>query len=138
MDKELKKAFQKIAFEPKAGLADDIWRRVVAREKRFGRIKLYIFSLIGSVSLLGLVPAFEALFNEFARSGFYEYFSLVFSSGGNLFSYWKELVLSLVESLPLTDIIFSFSLIFIFFWSLRYVLKQIINNNCIGQSYAQI
>ena len=138
-EENLKKALQKLEYEPKADLVENIWQRVVAREKRLIRIKLYAFSLVGFLSLAGLVPVFKALFSDFAQSGFYEYFSLLFSSGNNLFSYWKELVSSLAESLPVLNIIFSFSLIFVFLWSLRYVLKQIIiNNKYVGNSYVQI
>jgi hypothetical protein len=137
-EENLKKAFQKLAHKPKAELSDNIWDQIVVREKRLIRIKLYIFSLAGFLAMAGLVPAFKALFAEFTQSGFYEYFSLVFSSGGNLFSYWKDLALSLVESLPILNIIFSFSLIFVFLLSVRYVLKQIINNSYIGKTYARI
>jgi len=136
MEKDLKKAFQNISFEPKNDLAESIWLMVLSRERRIIRIKLYVFSSTLFLSLLGFIPVFKALFAEFTQSGFYEYFSLVFSSGNNLVSYWKELVLSLVESLPVLNIILSLSLIFIFLWSLRYVLKQIINNNYVGQAYA--
>jgi len=137
MEKDLKKAFQNMTFEPKESLGDDIWLNIIAREKRSTRVKLYIFSVVSFLSVLGLIPALEALFNQFTQSGFYEYFSLIFSSGSNLFSYWKELVLSLAESLPIMNIIFSFSLVFIFLLSLRYVLKQIINSSYIGKTYAQ-
>ena len=137
-EENLKKSFQRLEIEPSAGLADKIWHHIAIREKRLIRIKLWAFSLIGFLSVAGLVPVFKALLTQFTQSGFYEYFSLVFSSGSNLFSYWKELVLSLVESLPIPNIIFSFSLIFIFLLSVRYILKQIINNNYIGETYARV
>ena len=127
MEKDLKKAFQNLIVEPKDGLVDDVWHQIVVREKRSTRIKLYLFSSAGLLSILGFIPALKALFDGFTQSGFYEYFSLVFSSGSNLFSYWKELGLSLIESLPVLNIIFTFSLVFIFLLSIRYVIKQIIN-----------
>ena len=136
-EENLKKAFQNLKYEPKAELADSIWRHIIAREKYFTRVKLYAFSIIGFLSIAGLVPVFKALFTEFTQSGFYEYFSLIFSSGSNVFSYWKELALSLVESLPIMNIIFLFSLVFVLLLSARYLLKQIINSNYIGHSYAQ-
>ena len=138
MSENLKKAFQKLEYEPKTNLAENIWYSIVAHEKHFIRVKLYIFSFAGFLSILGFMPVFKALFSEFTQSGFYEYFSLVFSSGSNLFSYWKELILSLTESLPVVNIIFLFSLIFIFLLSMHYVLKQIINNNYIGKTYVHI
>ena len=132
MKENLKKAFQNSVYEPRFELSRDISRNIIKHEKRIIRIKLYLFSIVGSLSLVGFIPVLKTLFDGFTQSGFYEYFSLVFSSGSNLLSYWKELALSLIESLPILNIIFLFSLVFIFLLSLRYVLKQIINNNYIG------
>ena len=126
MRENLSKAFKKIIYTPNPELSRIICCKIASREKRIIRIKLYVFSIIGSFSIIGFIPAIKALFTEFTQSGFYEYFSLLFSSGKNLTSYWKELSFSLAESLPVFNIIFLFSLIFIFLLSLRYVLKQII------------
>ena len=136
MEENLKKAFQKLIFEPQTGLVESIWQKISFHQKRVFRVKLYFFSLIGFLSLAGLVPALKVLLGQFAQSGFYEYLSVAFSGGSNIFSYWRELGYSLLESLPVMNIIFSFGLIFIFMISVRYVLKQIINNKHIGVSYA--
>jgi hypothetical protein len=81
---------------------------------------------------------FKILINDFTQSGFYEYLSLAFSTKGLLFSYWKEFAFSLAESLPTMSIVLSLALLFIFFLSLRYVMKQIINNNRIGHAYGVV
>jgi len=122
---KLVKAFREIKYEPDANLAENVWRTIVLRNKRMAQFKLWSFAATGIVSLAGLVPAFKILSNDLAQSGFYEYFSLIFSDSRLIISYWKELVFSLAESLPTVSIIFTLSLIFVFFLSFRYAMKQI-------------
>jgi len=138
MNKNLREVFSRVNLKPNAGLADNIWNSIVMREKRIAKLKLGLFSLIGMLSLVGAVPVFKTLITDFTQSGFYEYFSLLFSSGSALASSWKELIYSLAESLPIFSIILSFMVVFVFFLSLRYVLQQIIKSNYIGNSYVPI
>jgi len=135
MEKNLKKVLKRAVYEPNSNLSEAIWHNIIKKEKFLIRFKVYAFSLLGFLSIAGIIPVAKSLFVEFTQSGFYEYFSLFFSSGSSLSFYWKELTLSMAESLPVLDIIFLFSLVFIFLFSLRYVFKQIINNNNIGLSY---
>ena len=128
MNENLKKAFNNIKYQSEQDLSEKVWYSIVKHEKRISHIKLYTFSLFGILSLVGMIPAFKMLFADFSQSGFYEYFSLLFSSNGALVSSWKELAYSLAESLPTISIIFSFSILFIFFLSLRFVLKQIVRS----------
>ncbi len=136
MEENLKNVFQSTKYEPNIELKDKIWRSIALRNKRNTYLKMGFFSFFGIGSLLGLIPMLKILFSDFTQSGFYEYLSLVFSSKGQFFSYWRELVYSLAESLPTMSIILSLALLFIFFLSLYYILKQIINNNSIGKTYA--
>ena len=101
MQEKLTKIFQKAKYEPSPILASTVWDAIIARDKRVIRFKLWIFSFMGFASLLGLVPVFKILLNDLTQSGFYEYFSLIFSDGGSMLAYWKELFLSLAESLPI-------------------------------------
>ncbi|MCX6751406.1 MAG: hypothetical protein NT161_01410 [Candidatus Nomurabacteria bacterium] len=135
MEKELKKAFHRAKYQENPDLAENIWHSITIRDKHISRIKLWVYSLVGFASLMGLIPAWKILSTDLAQSGFYEYFSLAFSNGSSFFSYWKEMTLSIVESLPVMSIILSLSLVFVFFLSLRFATKQITNNNHIGKTY---
>lgn len=126
MEKKLIKVFQKARYEEKPDLALNVWHSLVIRNKRITRLKLWAFSFVGFTSLVGLIPAWRILSSDLAQSGFYEYLSLIFSSGNSFFSYWKEFLFSVAESLPTMSIILSLSLIFTLFLSLRYIAKQII------------
>jgi len=128
MQDRLTKMFQKAKYEENFNLGKNIWLTVIKREKRNTQIKLWIFTLAGITSLVGLVSAFKILSSDLAQSGFYEYLSLAFSDSGLILSAWREFVFSLAESLPVLSVVFTLSLIFIFFLSLKYVLKQIFRN----------
>jgi hypothetical protein len=125
MEDKLIKIFQKAKYEPDYDLTRIVWSTIIIRDKRNSRFKLWIFSFVGFASLVEMVPTFKILFTDLTRSGFYEYFSLIFSDTGSIISYWKEFVFSLAESLPVFSIISALSLLFICFLSLRYLMKQI-------------
>ena len=124
MEEKLKKILKGAKYESDSKLSISIWNTLIIREKRVILLKLWSLSFVGLASLGLLVPAFEMLFNDFAHSGFYEYFSLIFSDGGLMLSYWKELSLSLAESLPIMSIIYTLSLFFVCFLSFKYIIKQ--------------
>jgi hypothetical protein len=100
----------------------------VLREKHLTLIKLWSFVAMGVFSFIGLIPALKILSNDFTQSGFYEYLSLIFSSSGSIITYWKDFLLLLAESLPVISIISLCTLIFIFFLSAKYAMKQIIKS----------
>ena len=126
MEENFKDAFIRAKYKPDVNQSNNILHRIAKHEKRVIHLRFYTFSIIGIISLICLIPAFKMLLSDFAKSGFYEYLSIIFSSNGSLVYFWKDLSYSLAESLPITSLIYSSTLIFIFFISLRYALKQII------------
>ncbi|KKR42196.1 MAG: hypothetical protein UU10_C0014G0010 [Parcubacteria group bacterium GW2011_GWF1_40_6] len=135
MQDKLTKVFQKAKYKESSILAQNVWNTIVAREKRNTQIKFWAFSSLGFTSLASLVPVFKILLNDLTQSGFYEYASLAFSDTSLVLSAWKEFAFSLVESLPIMSMIFTLSLLFTIFLSIKYVFKQIINNNSMGETY---
>jgi hypothetical protein len=132
MDRNLAKIFKNAKYEPESGLAVSVLQAIILREKRIIRLKTWAFSLVEIASLAGLVPTFEMLLRDLMHSGIYEYFSLLFSDGGMMLSYWKDFSLSIAESLPTTSIIAVLSLFLICFLSLKYLARQIIKNQLMG------
>ena len=132
MQDKLTKIFQKAKYGQDSNLEETVWSSIAASERRGAKLRLWIFSLLGLVSLGGLVPAVSVLLNNLTQSGFYEYFSLIFSDSGAVLASWKEFIFSLAESLPLLSIIYTLSLIFVFFLSLRYAMKQVGKNQLIS------
>ncbi len=126
MEKELKKAFQNAKYEENQNLALNVWNTISIRNKHIKTIKIWGFSFASLASLVSFIPAWKALTSDLTQSGIYDYFSIIFSNNGSILSYWKELSLSIIESLPTMSIVLSLSLIFVFILSLKYVAKQII------------
>jgi hypothetical protein len=132
MRHKLTAIFQKVKYESDPNLTERVWHTIVMCDKHITRLKLWAFALIGFTSLVGLAPALRTLLSDLAQSGFYEYFSLIFSDSELILSYWKELFFSLAESLPTISIILTLSLLFICFLSLRYLMKQISKGHLIS------
>jgi hypothetical protein len=131
-DVKLTKIFKNAKYEPDSKLAFSIWSTLIAKDKHATQIKMWSLASVLFASLIGLVPAFQILLSGLAHSGFYEYFSLIFSDGGSMITYWKELSLSLAESLPVMSIVFALSLFFVCFLSLKYLIKQISRNQSLS------
>jgi hypothetical protein len=132
MQDKLVEIFKKAKYKSSPDLVFSVLTKIDTHEKRVAKLKLRIGAFIGLASLAGLIPVFEILLDNLAHSGFYEYFSLIFSDGSLILSYWKEFAFSLAESLPTTSIIFTLFLMFISLLSFRYVLKQINQNQFIN------
>lgn len=91
------------------GLKFDLMSQVIERlgqdQKRQARRNFFVFGLVDIFSAMVLVSSSFYLFKLIASSGFYNYLSLLWSDGGMISLYWHELLLSLIESLPVLGLI---------------------------------
>ncbi|HNW71426.1 MAG TPA: hypothetical protein PKZ36_01030 [Candidatus Paceibacterota bacterium] len=126
MNKELAKAFKKTCYMANEDLPLVVWKRIIKQKKHALKVKLGIFSFLGTTSLVGFIFMFKTLLSDLSQSGFYQYLSMAFSNKDILVTYWKEFAFSITESLPMASTLYSLTLIFIFFLCLRYAMKQII------------
>lgn len=124
MDRNLNKIFQKAMYSPENKLSEGIFSTISVKENRIKYIKLWVYSISGVFSFAGFFMIIKQLFSDFYSSGFYDYLSLMFSNSKALY-FWKEITLSIVESLPVTNIILSLALVFVFVLSLRYMARNI-------------
>jgi hypothetical protein len=110
-------------------LPENLYSAVVSRigsAKRKSAKRRLVF--IGSAILLLLgafAEAFADTVNSLSRSGFYKYFSLIFSDGFVLLSYWKEFAFSLVESFSLPEFIVLLSLTLVILISIRAMMRNV-------------
>ena len=128
MEDKLSKILKNASYQAEQNLSENIWHSIVLQEKRAARIKLTLFSITSIVAFVGAFPVFKNLATQFAQSGFYEYASLAFSNASVLASSWKELAYSIAETLPVSNMLLSCVVVFVFFLSARYALKQVIRN----------
>jgi hypothetical protein len=118
---------EKAKSQPDTHLSDAIWHIICTKQARMSRNKSIIYGTIGVLSLVTFIKTAIDLADQFRRSGFYQYLSLAFSDGRLVLSYWRELALSLADSLPLTSLALALLLLLILFVSLRKVMHQFKN-----------
>lgn len=83
-----------------------------------------IFSFGAVISALSLIPAYLTLQASLAESGFFQFFSLIFSDSEIVLAYWQNFILSLLETLPITNLIIFLALTALFLESLKLLAKN--------------
>jgi hypothetical protein len=103
MNEKLQNLFTSCATAP-AGLQNCIMARVkkAARRKIFE--KIVAGSIISIFFAIALVVVGRQTLAETAVSGFGQYLSLIFNSGGLILSDWRDLAWTIVESAPITGL----------------------------------
>jgi hypothetical protein len=103
---------------PPKGFEGRVLSAIAGEESRFARIKKWAFGG-SSLASFGLsVWAVIYLAGSIKQSGFGQYLSLIFSENGAVLAYWKELSLSLAESLPIFGVIMFLATVGLFIWSI--------------------
>ena len=112
-------------LEPPQFLLGNILAAIEAKKRKAARLRLALFGSFALTSLVALFPAIQYFIAELNRSGFHQYFSLLFSDWNLAVTYWNDFVLSLAEALPVLAIASVLSAVFVFLGSLRLIAKQI-------------
>ncbi len=98
----------------------------IAREERIRARNYLIF--LGVIILFSTTTIFlfvRYMIFDFSQSGFYEYFSLIFSDTDVVAAYWKEFSMSLISSIPFAEITIWMSALLAFLYSLRAFVGRI-------------
>ncbi len=101
-----------------AHLEAAVLRRLGAAQRRALYSRLLGFGAISISAIGALVPAINYLITTAINSGFYEYLSLGLSDQSALFTYWRELALSLTESLPILALTSVLALLAVLLWTI--------------------
>lgn len=126
MSDNYEKLFQNLErLEPSEKLRTCILTRIDFKKKRFVAIRLMFSVLVATASLVAVIPSFQYVAREFSQSGFYRYFSLIFSDSGAVIASRREFALSLIESLPVTEVAIFLVVIFVFLISAKLAIKNI-------------
>lgn len=124
MEQDLQKLFKKAVYHPDCRLSDDVCRAILAKRKKLIIRNMFGYLGLGALSLFGSVFFVRDLIVESSKLGFYKYFSLIFSDGGVIATYWREYILTLVDSLPVMSLVLSLALLFVLFISLKKVFSE--------------
>ncbi|MEY2664878.1 MAG: hypothetical protein RIT04_686 [Candidatus Parcubacteria bacterium] len=114
--------YSRIAFPQ--DLEQHIVRRIHNAERTAARRHFFGLGAVALASLTSLVPITSYLSQALTKSGAYEYISLILSDGTTLVTYWRELSISIAESLPVFGFAVLLGVTALFLWSLGKTVRD--------------
>lgn len=93
-------------------------------ELKRARVLVLVSIVTVLFSIGGGILALKYMIQGFSQSSFYSYLSILFSDPDIAFVYWRELSLSLVETLPFVGITLSLVAIAALLMSVRMLLRN--------------
>ncbi|MCX6785999.1 MAG: hypothetical protein NTZ18_04075 [Candidatus Komeilibacteria bacterium] len=126
MSETLEKLFSLInSAEPPSGLLEKILARLAKERQLSLRKRLVVFSAFTALSAVAIFLSIKTAQTRAGESGFWQFFSLLFSDFATIKIYWQNFALSLLETLPVTSLIMVLAAILIFLESLKSLFKNI-------------
>lgn len=118
-------------MNPPKGLLEKILKRIHQEERILVLRKIIIFSVTLGVSLVGLMPSAGMLLSDFNRSGFVNFFSLMFSDFSSVATYWQSFTMVLLETLPAVSLALFLAVLVTLLQSIKSLTRniKIIRNN---------
>jgi hypothetical protein len=109
---------------------DELFNKIMHRIHKEQRLRIIrrriaIFSVIFVASLTAFIPAFHALQKSITESGFMQFLSLLFSDFEIVVAYWQNFALSLLESLPVLNLIMFLAVVLALLESIKFLTKDI-------------
>jgi hypothetical protein len=120
-----KPLFTLAPVSPRSGLLQQVLFAVQEKQRMSRLWRFRTAVVLGIASIAALVPAGIALADAFATSHFGAYASLVFSDSAVAVSYWKEIGLSLLESLPVMTLAITLALVGLLLYSVRAMVRAL-------------
>jgi ABC-type phosphate/phosphonate transport system permease subunit len=113
-------------MNPPKGLLEKILKRIHREERFFIIRRLGIFSVTLLGSIIAFIPVLKMLLSDFAKSGFFNFFSLAFSDFSTVASYWQNFTVILLETLPIISLVLFLAVILVFLQSVKSLTKNIL------------
>ncbi|MEI6042421.1 MAG: hypothetical protein WCQ00_02535 [bacterium] len=131
MNVELKRALEEMdkqVISAPYDLANRIIFSIDEKAKQNAKYKALGLSFVSMISFFVSIPIIAQIITSFTQSGFYNYVSIIFSDSDVAMVYWKEIVMSLAESLPIIGIASLLAVAVIFTWSILKATSVVRNN----------
>lgn len=106
-------------LEPPTGLCNTVLSRIALARRRRARFHLMADGSLFFFSGALLVPLAQYAGSEVYTSGFYEFFSLLFSDQQLILNSWQEFSITLLEKLPSMALLLVLAVLLVLVWSLR-------------------
>lgn len=103
---------------PPQGLALKVVKHIELMDRRRARMRFASYAGLASTSCAGLVFASLDVIRQISNSDITYYFSLFASDRAFIFSYAKDFVFSIADSLPVVSLAVTLTLLGTFMWSL--------------------
>jgi accessory gene regulator protein AgrB len=107
---------------------DDLVAKVISciHKKSLQKVKVRfgVLVAIAVASLSSCIALSIGLWHSIVQTGFYDYLSLVLSDTSALGSFWKQLLVSLAESLPMLSFASFIAVAGVFVWSGAKVVRN--------------
>jgi hypothetical protein len=123
MDKQFEHILNNLeGITPDAALHPRIMARINTGMRRRVRMQLFTSGVFSLISLVAIIYTGDYIIGQLSVAN--AYFSLLFTDGATIFSYWREFALALAESMPLTGIAIILGGVLAFLLSLRWSVKS--------------
>jgi hypothetical protein len=109
---------------PQNTLFERIVMAIYEKQERMRLWRVRVFAGTVVLSVAALIPIVASLISALHSSNFGAYFSLIFSDSGVFLSAWKDIGVSLAESLPAITMAATLALLGILLWSLRSMIRS--------------
>ncbi len=96
----------------------DLERKALSMRRRFFMAGAFFLGVVGSVT-----PVWKIFAADISRSGFSQYFSLLFSDSKTVFVNWQDYSLGLLESLPILSTVLFLATVLLFLVAIKYAAK---------------
>lgn len=113
--------------EPSSELPERVIRAVTLAARRRAFLRIWGMLPVFLLSAFGAFFATQYTLSELSQSGFSSYLALLVSDGTALFAYWKELGITLAESLPLVGVTAFLAAVCVLLPTARFVMLDIRN-----------
>jgi hypothetical protein len=126
MGKDYKALFiQSENIELPQGLLGSVLVCVRLEQKKSARRELIFVGSTAVGSLIAIIPVSFYFLTSFFQSSFYQYLSLAWSEGSGVLAFWKEISMSLAESLPIFSIVTLLFILVVLLWSVARTTRDI-------------
>ncbi len=115
---------EKYLIEPHPDLGEKILERIKKYEK-IAEFKRNVFGfLLGAISFSSIVYFFVMIVQQFSHSGFYDYFSLIFTDSKLVFSNLGDYSLTILDTIPYFEITITLAFIITALLSLKFMFGR--------------
>lgn len=111
-------------IEPPKGLLEKILKRICYEQRVLVLRQIILFSVTFIASILAFMPAWQMLVSDSNRSGFFNFFSLIFVDFSAVVASWQSFAMALLQTLPVISLALFLAVLLTFLQSIKLLTKH--------------